>query len=237
MVQSTFTKQKRELAKAASLLDKLRGLETRSVLLASDGIEKISETKESYVDFAPEAIFADVLASAVKVVHEHGMRQRANSANHGKFSFEGIEVDLTVPQLRALQDIVPLLTELTQRLPRRNPRLVHNTTVDGRPAFVHQMIPVTKTVSKIVPFNEKDTDRVRTYEEKHEVIKNYTQTIDIDFGLPIETITKLQQLVVDLSTAIQCAIDEANTRGQSPDPVLDGLMDTIKQKFDSAIQA
>ena len=213
MVQSTFTKQKRELAKAASLLDKLRGQETRIVLFAPDGIEKILETKESYVDFAPETIFADVLVSAVKVVHEHGMRQKANSANHGKFSFEGIEADLTVPQLRALQDIIPLLTELAQRLPRLNPRLVANTTIDGRPAFAQQMEPVTKTVSKFVPFNEKGTDRVRTYEEKHEVIKNYTQTIDIDFGLPIETITKLQQLVVDLSTAIQCAIDEANTRG------------------------
>jgi len=237
MVQSTFTKQKRELAKAASLLDKLRGQEIRKILFASDGLQKLEETKDSYVDFAPEAIFAEVLVSAVKVVHEHGMRQKANSANHGKFLFEGIEAELTVPQLRALQDIVPLLTELTQRLPRRNSKLIPNSTVDGRPAFEQRMLPVTKTVTKYVPFNEKDTDRVRTYEEKHEVIQNYTQTVDIDFGLPIETITKLQQLVLDLSTAIQCAIDEANTRGQSPDPVLDDLMNAIKLKFDSAIQA
>lgn len=236
MVQSTFTKQKRELAKAASLLEKLRAQEVRKILFAADGVQRIEETKESFVDFAPETIFAEVMASVVKVVHEHGMRQQANSSNRGKFSFEGIEATLTVPQLRALQDVVPLLAELTQRLPRRNPKLIPNTTVDGRPAFEQRKMPVIKVETKYVPFTQKDTDRVRTYEEKHEVVEYYTQIVDVDFGLPIETVTKLQQLVADLSTAIQCAIDDANTRGQSPDPVLDDLIENIKQKFDSTIQ-
>ncbi len=51
MVQSTFTKQKRELAKAANLLDKLRAQETRKIVFAPDGVERLEETKDSYVDF------------------------------------------------------------------------------------------------------------------------------------------------------------------------------------------
>lgn len=236
MVQSTFTKQKRELAKAANLLEKLRAQEVRKITFDADGVTRLEETKETYVDFAPEVIFSNVLESAVKVVHEHGMRQKANSSNRGKFSFEGIEAELTVPQLRALQDIVPLLTELTQRLPRRNPKLIPNANIDGRPAFEQRKVPVTKTEIKYVPFTETNSERVRTYEERHEKVEYYTQVVEIDFGLPIETVTKLQQLVSDLSTAIQCAIDEANTRGQSADPVLDDLIVAIKAKFDSTIQ-
>ena len=60
--------------------------------------------------------------------------------------------------------------------------------------------------------------------------------MEIEYGLPIETISKLQQLTSDLSTAIQCAIDEANTKGQFIDPILDELMASITSKFEDALK-
>lgn len=236
MVQSTFTKQKRELAKAAALIERFRAQEVRNTVYDVDGKTPIETTKDAYVDFEPTVIFKEVLASTLKVVHEHGMRQKANSANHGKFSFCGIEAELTVPQLRALQDIVPLLSELTQRLPRANPKLVPNATVDGRPAFVHRKVAKMKVVTKIIPFEEKANTRVRTYEEKSEVLDHYEEKAEIDFGLPVKIVTDLQQLTSDLSTAIQCAIDEANMKGQSADPVLDDVMSRIVALFESGLE-
>lgn len=181
MVQSTFTKQKRELAKAAAIIDRLRAQEVRMVVYAADGVTATETTRESYVDFEPVAVFKDVLACALKVVHEHGMRQQANASNRGTFSFAGIAADLTVPQLRALQDIVPLLAELTQRLPRTNPKLVPNTTVDGRPAFAHRKVPQKKVITKYVPYEQDSDTRVRTYEQKYEEIESYTERVEIDF--------------------------------------------------------
>lgn len=237
MVQSTFTKQKRELAKAAALIERFRAQEVRTTIYDVDGTTALETTKEVYVDFEPESIFRSVLESAVKVVHEHGMRQQANATNRGKFSFCGIEAELTVPQLRALQDIVPLLSELTQRLPRANPKLVPNATVDGRPAFVHRKVAKTKFVTKLVPYEEKSNTRVRTYEEKEEKIDHYEEKVEIDYGLPIQAVTNLQQLTADLSTAIQCAIDEANMRGQAADPVLDEIMRKLAELFERGLPA
>jgi len=235
MVQSTFTKQKRELAKAMATIERFRSQEVRNVLYAADGKTPLETTKESYVDFEPRAIFEEVLASALKVVHEHGMRQKANSINKGKFSFCGIDAELTVPQLRALQDIVPLLAELTNRLPRMNSRLVPNTTVDGKPAFAHRMVPKLKTVTKFVPFEQKGDSRVRTYEEKHEEIEYFQERVEIDFGLPTKVVTDLQQLTSDLSTAIQCAIDDANTKGQQADQTLDEIMGKLVSEYQTRI--
>lgn len=235
MVQTTFTKQKRELAKALALVEKLRSQEVRQILFAADGTTELEVTRDSYVDFLPEKIVAEVLASAVKVVHEHGMRQQANSLNKGKFIFEGIEEELSVPQLRAIQDVIPLLTELTNRLPRRNPRVVPNTTINDRPAFAHAKKEVVQVKSRYIPFEEDTTTRVRTYEENYEEIRNYTQTIEVDYGLPYDIITRMQQLVADLSTAVQCAIDDANTRGQKADEVIDRVIQQIAGVFHESL--
>lgn len=51
----------------------------------------------------------------------------------------------------------------------------------------------------------------------------------------MKTVTDLQQLTSDLSTAIQCAIDDANLKGQSVDPVLDGVMAKIVALYESRI--
>ncbi len=236
MVQSTFTKQKRELAKAAAIIDRLRAQEVRTIVYAADGITALETTKETYVDFEPTVIFKEVLACALKVVHEHGMRQKANASNRGAFSFAGIEAELTVPQLRALQDVVPLLAELTQRLPRTNPKLVPNTTVEGRPAFAHRKLPQKKVITKYIPYEQDSDTRVRTYEQKHEEIESYVEKVEIDFGLPVKTVTDLQQLTSDLSTAIQCAIDDANLKGQSVDPVLDEVMAKIVALYESHVR-
>lgn len=236
MVQTTFTKQKRELAKALALVEKLRAQEVRNILFAADGTTELEVTRDTYVDFVPEKIVSEVLASAVKVVHEHGMRQQANSINKGKFVFEGIEVELTVPQLRAIQDVIPLLTELTNQLPRRNPRVVPNTTVNDRPAFAYAKKEVIQVKSRYVPFEEDTTTRVRTYEEHYQEIINYTQKIEVDYGLPYDVIARMQQLVSDLSTAVQCAIDDANTRGQKSDEVIDRVIQQITDVFHKSLE-
>ena len=194
MVQTTFTRQKRELAKAAALLERLRAQEVRKILRDSDG--KVIETKrDAYVDTLPQEIARQVLDIAQRVVSEHGTRQKANSRNTGRFVWGGVEAELTVPQLRALQDVSALLSELVTRLPRRNPRLMPNTEVDGRPAFAHREEKHYRREIKFVPFEEDTSTRVRTYEEPHDILDHTTQTVEIDFGLEVAALEKLQELV------------------------------------------
>ncbi|WP_013630022.1 hypothetical protein [Rubinisphaera brasiliensis] len=102
MVQPTFTRQKRELAKAAALLEQIRSQEVREILRSPDG-EVLEVTRKAYVDTPPEEIAKQVFAIAERVVAQHGARQKANSKNTGSFEWMGIKADLTVPQLRALQ--------------------------------------------------------------------------------------------------------------------------------------
>jgi len=234
MVQTTFTRQKRELAKAAALMEKLRAQEVRKATFGPDR-QKINEVRESYVDFPPEEIAARVLDIVVEVVGQHGARQRANSRNTGRFSWQGVSADLTVPQLRALQEAHAVLNELVHKLPRRNPRLIPNTTVEGRPAFAHAPKEVYETRTRFVPYEEESTTRVRTYEEHYQVLTGLTQVVEIDFGLDPRQLQRLQELLVNLGTAIQVAVDEANARGHEPDPVIDAVIDGVRQVFRSAL--
>ncbi|GAB1542632.1 hypothetical protein NUACC21_53060 [Scytonema sp. NUACC21] len=134
MVQTTFTKQKRELAKAISWIEKIRAQEVRHRNYnAQDELQ--DEIRETYVDYSPEEISLHVLEIVKDVVSQHGARQKANSSNTGNFEWYGISVELTVPQLRALQSAHSVLEELLRKLPRRNPKLIYNTTIDNRPAF------------------------------------------------------------------------------------------------------
>jgi hypothetical protein len=137
MVQTTFTRQKRELAKASAWIDKLRAQEVRTITY-SPNMEKIEEVRNTYVDYPQEEITKNVLDIIVEVVKQHGARQQANSHNTGHFNWHGVEADLTVPQLRALQNVYAVLTELVHKLPRRNPKIVPNTKIDDRPAFAHK---------------------------------------------------------------------------------------------------
>lgn len=236
MVQQTFTRQKHELAKAAALLEKIRAQEVRQVLCSSDGTV-LEVTRDSYVDSPPEVIARQVIAIAERVVAQHGARQQANSRNTGRFAWYGIEADLTVPQLRALQDVCGLLYDLSNRLPRRNPRMVANTTVDNRPACARKPVQKFRRETVYKPYEEDSTTRVRTYETHLDILESTSQQVEIDFGLPIEVIDRLKELVSDLRIAVQVAIDDANAKGHQNDALLDNVIAGIRAKLESVIPA
>ena len=226
MVQTTFTKQKRELAKALSWIEKIRAQEVRH-LTYNPQEELIEEQRETYVDYSPEEITQKVVAIVKEVVSQHGARQKANSHNTGRFDWYGITVDLTVPQLRALQSAHTVLAELVRKLPRRNPKLIYNTTVDNRPAFAHMKEKCEEEKTRYVPYEEDSTTRVRTYAETYDVITQYTQKLEIDYGFEIKLLNELNEMIDDLGTAIQIGIDEANTKGRENDPVIDDVINRI----------
>lgn len=236
MVQATFTRQKRELAKAASWIERLRAHEIRQVAFDAEG-RKITETRETYVDFPPEDVAREVLGIVSEVVRQHGARQRANGKNTGHFSFRGVEADLTVPQLRALKEAHATLAALVQKLPRQNPRLVHNAVVDGRPAFASKVEEQFEERIRYKPYEEDASTRVRTYEERYREKVGASQRVEIDFGLDIRRVQKLETLVADLGTAVQVAIDEANGHGHEDDPLLSSVIASICQVFDDALPA
>jgi hypothetical protein len=230
MVQTTFTRQKRALAKASAWIEKLRAQEVRTITY-SPKMEKIEEVRNTYVDYLPEEITENVLDIIVEVVKQHGARQQANSHNTGHFNWQGIAADLTVPQLRALQNVYAVLTELVHKLPRRNPKIVPNMTVDEHPAFAHKKEKHEETKVRYVPYEEDSTTRVRTYEEKYKEITHFSQVIEIDYGLDIRLINRLGEMVTDLGTAIQSAIDEANAKGHESDPLIEGVINDIREVF------
>ncbi|MBH8565677.1 hypothetical protein I8748_26475 [Nostoc sp. CENA67] len=228
MVQTTFTKQKRELAKAISWIEKIRAQEVRHRNYnAQDELQ--DEIRETYVDYSPEEISLHVLEIVKDVVSQHGARQKANSNNTGTFDWYGISVELTVPQLRALQSAHAVLLELVRKLPRRNPKLIYNTTIDNRPAFAHVKQKHEEIETRYVPYEEDSSTRVRTYEEHYKVISHYTQKVEIDYGLEIKLLNELGEMIDDLGTAIQVAIDEANTKGRENDPIIDDVINRISQ--------
>jgi predicted house-cleaning noncanonical NTP pyrophosphatase (MazG superfamily) len=228
MVQTTFTKQKRELEKAIAWIEKIRAQEVRQrVYNAQDELQE--EIRETYVDYPPEEIAQKVVEIVATVVSQHGARQKANADNRGTFSWCGIEVELTVPQLRALQSAHIVFNELVKKLPRRNPKLVHNTVIDRRPSFAHSKHKHEKTETRYLPYEETNSTKVRTYEEKYQVVTHYTQKVEIDYGLEIKQLNELSEMVDDLGTAIQIAIDEANTKGRENDLVIDELIARIGQ--------
>lgn len=120
-----------------------------------------------------------------------------------------------------------MLQELVRKLPRRNPKLIYNTTINNRPAFAHIKDEEEETKTRYVPYEEDSTTRVRTYEETYTVITQYTQKIEIDYGLEIKLLNELNEMIDDLGTAIQMAIDDANTKGRENDPVIDDVVNRI----------
>jgi hypothetical protein len=226
MVQTTFTKQKRELEKAIAWIEKIRAQEVRQRVY-NDQDELQEEIRETYVDYPPEEIAGKVVEIVRTVVSQHGSRQKANADNRGTFNWSGIEVELTVPQLRALQSAHIVFNELVKKLPRRNPKLIHNTSINNRPTFAHSKQKHEKTETRYIPYEEGSSTKVRTYEEKYQVVSHYTQKVEIDYGLEIRQLTELTELVDDLGTAIQIAIDEANTKGRNNDPIIDDLITRI----------
>lgn len=136
-----------------------------------------------------------------------------------------------------------IFSELVRKLPRRNPKLVYNVSIDNRPAFAHIKQKHEKIETRYTPYEEEASNRIRTYEEKYQVISHYTQKVEIDYGVEIKKLTELNELVDDLGTAIQIAIDEANTKGRSNDPLIDNLIQRIgsvlleKLPLDSSIDS
>lgn len=227
MVQTTFTKQKRELAKAISWIEKIRAQEVRNLTFNPDE-ELQEEIRETYVDYSPEEIAQKVLVIVKNVVSQHGARQKANSQNTGKFEWYEISVDLTVPQLKALQSAYTVLQELVRKLPRRNPKLIYNTTINNRPAFAHIKEKHEEKKTRYIPYEEDSTTRVRTYQEEYKVITKYTQKIEIDYGIEVKVLNEIDEMIDNLGTAIQIAIDEANTKGRENDPVIDEVIAQIE---------
>jgi hypothetical protein len=233
-VQTTFTKQKREQAKANALINQIRAQEKRNQRFTAEG-KLETEERESYLVATPQDIADKVLAIVESIVCQHGARQQANGSNKGKFEFLGIEAELTVPQLRALQDATETLRNLVEKLPMENRKLVPNAEVDGKPAFATPMNPVKETRVRFVPFEEKESTRVRTYEEKYDVVLYQTREVTIDYGLPADKIAALKEMVGDLETAVQVAIDEANAKAHPGDPVLNGVISKIVDAFKKEI--
>ncbi|MCB9644937.1 MAG: hypothetical protein H6728_17835 [Myxococcales bacterium] len=234
MVQTTFTKQKRERAKAMAWLQKIRAMEIRERTCSPDG-ELLTEERSSYVDYRPEEIASEVLVIMEEVVRQHGARQQANSHNAGRFSWFGVEADLTVPQLRALREAHVAFAEMVRSLPRRNPRLIPNGVVDGLPAFFHRVVEHKERKVRYVPYEEDNSTRVRTYEEAFQETTHTTQRIEIDYGMDARLLQKLGDMVNELGTAIQIAIDEANTKGHREDPLLEsvvvGICEALKKVY------
>lgn len=234
MVQSTFTRQKRELAKAASWIEKLRAQEVRIVRFDAAG-NKLTETRETYVDNAPEEVARKVIEIVAEVVQQHGARQQANGKNTGTFRWRSIDVQLSVPQLRALHEAYITLSTLVQRLPRRNPKVVHNSVIEGRPAFADKVLEDIEQRTRYVPFEEDTSTRVRSYEEHYREKTGASQRIEIDFGIEIKRLQALEEMVTDLGTSIQVAIDEANGKPHAEDPVLREVIRAICGELDAAL--
>ena len=57
----------------------------------------------------------------------------------------------------------------------------------------------------------------------------------MDHGIQIAVIEKLKEMVGDLKTAIQVAIDDANSKGQESDPVLDRVIEEIRLKLEGQL--
>ena len=171
------------------------------------------------------------------MVRQHGARQRANGKNTGRFTFHGIEADLSVPQLRALKEAQATLAALAQKLPRQNPKVVHNATVDGRPAASRARWTTRSSRTGSVPtgFEEDATTRVRSYEEHYREKVGAHQQVQVDYGLPVRLTQALEEMVTDLGTAIQVAIDEANARGHEEDPELARVIGAICKVFDDML--
>lgn len=227
-VQTTFTRQKREAAKAGEQIAKLRAQETRQITFTLDG-EVQSEIRESYIEIPPEKITASVLEIIGNIISMHAARQQANSRNKGRFSWQGIEVDLTVPQLRVLKEAHGVLQELAAKLPRRNPRHVPNTTVDGRPAFAHGMVDVFERRKKALPVQRQGSNVNETFYAEEDVVVNRVQTVEVDYGYPADVLDAFHELISDLETAIQIAIDEANARGHEADAEMEALYIGIRE--------
>ncbi|MBQ9874534.1 MAG: hypothetical protein IJM30_08720 [Thermoguttaceae bacterium] len=229
-VQTTFTKQKRELEKASELIKMLRAQEKRVQRLTTTG-EVESERRDAYLIATPQEISKKVLDIVESVVRQHGARQRANGLNKGRFEFMGVEAELTVPQLRALQDAVATIANLVDHLPVEDRRLVSNCEFDGRPAFAAPPTPVKEARTRIVPYEEADSTRIRTYQDVYEVVLYQTREITVDYGLPADKIADLKETVGDLATAVQVAIDEANAKTHPNDPELDAIVDKVVDVF------
>ena len=85
-VQTTFTKQKRQLAKANALIGTIRAQETRTQRFDADA-KLETEERTAYIVDAPENIASQVVEIIADVVRQHGARQRANSVSKGRSSF------------------------------------------------------------------------------------------------------------------------------------------------------
>ena len=234
-IQTTFTKQKRELAKAQELIQSIRAQEVRQIRYNAKGkMETVQRT--SWLVDTPEALASQVFQIIREVVAQHGARQQANSVNKGRFEFAGIQADLTVPQCRALQDVLGTLTALVNKLPVENKSHIPNGEIDGRPAYIMPMENVMKECVRYVPYEEKDSTRVRTYEERYQEVDYKTQNAEIDYGFPVLVIKAMKELLSDLSTAIQVAIDEANSQPQKKDEELERVIGKITEVFEKQLQ-
>ena len=56
----------------------------------------------------------------------------------------------------------------------------------------------------------------------------YTQKVEIDYGIEIKILNELKEMIDDLGTAVQIAIDEANTKGRENDPIVDNVISQIE---------
>jgi hypothetical protein len=90
--------------------------------------------------------------------------------------------------------------------------------------------------TRSIPYEEDSSTRVRTYEEKYELLTHFTQTVEIDYGIDVRLLNNLAEMITDLGTAIQIAIDEANAKGHKPDKVLEKVIDDIRMVFAQTIQ-
>ena len=129
----------------------------------NDRDELEEEIREAYVDHSPEEIAHKAIEIVREVVSQHAARQQANSVNRGTFAWSGISVELTVPQLRTLQSAHVIFSELVRKLPRRNPKLVYNVSIDNRPAFAHIKQKHEKIETRYTPYEEEASNRIRTY--------------------------------------------------------------------------
>lgn len=234
-IQTTFTKQKRELAKAHELIQSIRAQEVRQIRYNAKGKMETVQRSAWLID-TPESLASQVFQIIREVVAQHGARQQANSVNKGHFEFEGIQADLTVPQCRALQDVLSTLTDLVNKLPAENKSHVPNGEIDGRPAYIAPMENVTEDRVRYVPYEDKDSTRVRTYEERYQEVVYKNQTAEIDYGFPVLVIKAMKELLSNLSTAIQVAIDEANAQPQKKDEELERVIGKITEVFEKQLQ-
>lgn len=231
-VQTTFTKQKRLLEKARALISQIRSEEVREQRFTPD--DKLeTEERIAYLTAAPTTLASQVVEIVADVIRQHGARQKSNSVSTGRFEFRGVEADLTVPQLRALQDALVTISALVDRLPSENLRRVPNGEIDGFPAFFSPIEKRYETRVRQVPFEETESTRIRTYEETYRELIYQTRTVTIDRGLPTETIARLKEMVADLATAIQVAIDEANGKGRDKDELLNDVAARVLAAFEA----